>query len=618
MCSASRLLRPLAWGALLAANACRPGGADAAPGLPRVMANDNRLAAGTRRGDTLALHLEVRMGRWFPEADDGLHVDAPVFAEVGKPPQVPGPLVRIPTGTIVAVTVRNTLPDSTLHLHGFVTRPAASDDSLLIAPGATRTLTFAAGAAGTYLYWATAGTVNLDVREREQLAGAFVVDSTGATANDRVLVMNIWGEPVDSTHYSNALTINGRSWPWTERIAATVGDTVRWRVVNASQRTHPMHLHGFFFRVDAKGNAFGDTSLAGDARRLVVTEHMDEHQTMEVSWLPVRPGNWVFHCHIGFHVLPEAARLETAPDTTATLSHMAERHMAGLVLGIQVRPPPGGATPTPSAVRALRLFVQEGPRRGRAKRSMGYVLAADDGTARRDSVVIPGPPLVLVRGQPTDVTVINHLQQPTSVHWHGLELESWSDGVSGWSGMGARTAPMIAPGDSFTAHLSLERAGTFIYHTHLGDFEQITSGLYGPIIVVEPGRAFEPATDHVFTVGWDGPTDPPHLLVNGDSTPADLVLAAGRTHRLRFINIGVAADVHFQLRRDSSLVQWRRVAKDGAEWPASRVHADSSQLSLDVGETSDVEFRPPRPGVYTLKMQVAPKLPGVTQRLVVR
>ena len=42
--------------------------------LPRVEANDNRQAAGTLRGDTLAVRLVVGLAEWYPEADDGLHV----------------------------------------------------------------------------------------------------------------------------------------------------------------------------------------------------------------------------------------------------------------------------------------------------------------------------------------------------------------------------------------------------------------------------------------------------------------------------------------------------------------------------------------------------------------
>ena len=221
---------------------------------------------------------------------------------------------------------------------------------------------------------------------------------------------------------------------------------------------------------------------------------------------------------------------------------------------------------------------------------------------------VPGPLLVLTRGQPTDITVRNRLPEATSIHWHGIELESWSDGVPGWSGIGDHRAPVIAPGDSFTARLTLPRAGTFMYHTHLNDIEQITSGMYGPIVVLEPGQKFDPSTDHIFQVSWDGPADPPQQLVNGDSLPRTETIKGGVRHRFRFINIGPAAPAGWAIRQDSTVQEWRLVAKDGAD-----VGAGASQRLLrpalqdvDVGEIFDFEWRPQAPGVYQLTMSLGP------------
>jgi hypothetical protein len=72
--------------------------------------------------------------------------------------------------------------------------------------------------------------------EREQLLGALIVDPPGPPSKDRVMVINIFGRLLDSTTYQNALAVNGRSWPYTERIQAGVGDTIRWRVVNSAFR----------------------------------------------------------------------------------------------------------------------------------------------------------------------------------------------------------------------------------------------------------------------------------------------------------------------------------------------------------------------------------------------
>ena len=56
---------------------------------------------------------------------------------------------------------------------------------------------------------------------------------------------------------------------------------------------------------------------------------------------------------------------------------------------------------------------------------------------------------------------------------------------------------MIEAGGRFVVRFTPPRAGTFIYHTHLHDHRQLSSGLYGAMIVIEPGETFDPATDHV-------------------------------------------------------------------------------------------------------------------------
>jgi manganese oxidase len=588
--------------------------------VPQVVANDNRNPAGARRGDTLVLALEVRLARWFPEASTGPSLVVPVVAVRGDAPQVPAPLIRVSTGTHLDITVHNALADSTVTIHGLVTHPGV-DDSVSIAPGGSRRLQFAAGAPGTYLYWMNAGARSLttaagrrDSLERDQMAGAFVVDSGRTPSNDRVLVINLWGEPRDSTREApeirrNTLTINGRAWPHSERLALTMGDSVRWRVVNASQRVHPMHLHGFYFQVATRGQGVRDSTIAPAQRRLAVTEEMLPRETRTITWLPDRPGNWLFHCHIAFHVVPPNATLEGH-------GHPQDEkdHMAGLVLGLDVRPRAGWVEPDRGVPSTVRFAIEEMTPRGRSPRTVG--VAVDRAPARS-----PGPALYLTKDQPTDITVVNRLSQATAIHWHGLELESYSDGVVGWSGEAQRVAPSIAPGDSFVARLTQPRAGTFIYHTHLHDIPQLTAGLYGPLIVLEPGVPFDATRDHVFLVGWDGPQlRPINFLLNGETSPAPLELKAGVAHRLRLINIGPAQRLRFALLADSTPASWRPIGMDGATLPPARAMPGRASIVLPVGSTMDAEFVAPAAGEYLLTVSIpAPgSRPVLTQRLVVR
>lgn len=601
-----RAIRPVAALALivLAASA-----RDRPAALPIVEANDNRTPAGTLKDGTLELDLVVQMARWYPEEKDGPFAEVAAFGEEGKPPQIPGPLIRVPEGTTIVARVRNALPDSVIWLRSMITRPAARDDSVAIRPGETKTVRFLAGAPGTYLYHATQGTYHPRPRagesvspEREQLAGVLVIDSAGARTDDRIFMVNIWGG-VDSVIHRNAVAINGRSWPYTERIAANVGDTLRWRVINASVRAHPMHLHGFYFTVNSRGSYLADTVL-GAKQRLAVTENMPHRTTMSMHWTPDRPGNWLFHCHVAFHVL-ESARLD-APHEVHHHAKDPIKHMAGLVMGITVRDPKGLAAKPTGPVRRLRLFANERPRVGRTPMRMSYVLQTGARAPAVDSVEPPGGLILLQRNEPTEITVVNRTHASTSVHWHGLELESYSDGVAGWSGADMKVAPMIAPGDSFTARLTMPRSGTFIYHTHLNDVEQLTSGAYGPIVVVDQRRKFNPEVDHVFTLGWEG--RPPKIAINGDTLgTVPLELKSGRTHRLRFVNIGAGGPATFAVRQDTVPVEWRPVAKDGADLPPALRTAGRASRTLVTGETFDAEWKP-EPGVYRLTVSFQTQL----------
>lgn len=621
----------------LALVVCGCAAPDAAPrldpdGVPRVVANDNRRPAGTMHGDTLTLRLVVETARWYPEAEDGPSADVAAFAEEGRAPMIPGPLIRVPAGTVIDVTIRNELADSTLSVQGLVTRPATFGDSVMIEPGASHRFVFEAGEAGTYAYVARQGVLDIDYVEREQLAGALVVDPPGGSPPDRILVMNIWGEYAvgtkpdgtpDTLGYRNALAINGKSFPHTERMQATVGEETRWRVINATIRPHPMHLHGFFYDEVSHGSWMRDTAYAPEQVRRVVTEDMRPYQTMTMVFTPDRDGHWLFHCHIGFHMSPEAARLVLPEEGKHehALSGDVGQHMAGLVMGVEVHYPPGMSAPPRGEARRLRMFVQEGARRGRAEQSMGYVLQRDDAEPAPDSIEIPGTPLVLTRGEPTDIMVVNRLKEPTGLHWHGLELESFSDGVVGWSGDTGRLAPAIMPGDTFVARLTLARAGTFIYHTHLNDLEQLSAGLYGPLIVLEPGKAWAPATDHVYTAGWDGLTDTQSvpILVNGAfAPPAPLRLKAGVRHRFRFVNMGPAVVLTYSLRENGEPVTWQEWAKDGADLPEQQRIVGPAAIRLDVGETADAVVTP-GPGDYELVVEHPVAAPGAfVQRLIIR
>jgi len=279
--------------------------------LPTVATNDNRTPAGSLGNGTLNLRLELRPGRWYPESEQGPYRDVYAFAEEGHAPQSSGPLLRVPQGTRIHVSIRNALPIAA-RIYGLHSHPASAGDGLRLAPGETQQLEFLAGDPGTYLYWATTSDSNLEQRDDAEtlLSGAFVVDPPGIVPRDRIFVISIWtkGRVVSD----EVLSINGKSWPYTERLTYKAGDATHWRVLNPSASGHAMHLHGFYFKVDGVGDGEHYDRYSEEQRRLAVTEHIAIGHTFDMTWTPERAGNWLFHCHMVSHISTEPAPSEDA------------------------------------------------------------------------------------------------------------------------------------------------------------------------------------------------------------------------------------------------------------------------------------------------------------------
>ena len=92
----------------------------------------------------------------------------------------------------------------------------------------------------------------------------------------------------------------------------------------------------------------------------------------------------------------------------------------------------------------------------------------------------PGPLLQVAQGADITVELTNALDQPTTVHWHGIRLDNANDGVPDM------TQRAVAPGERFTYHLRFPDAGIYWYHPHVREDVQQDLGLYGNIMVRSP------------------------------------------------------------------------------------------------------------------------------------
>ena len=616
------------------------------PPFARIATSDNRQPAGQLEGSTLTVRLEARNGVWYPEAQDGYGVPVAAFGEEGKPLQNPGPLIRVRSGTEVRALVRNSL-DKPLTLFGFAEMRGLAADTFVVDPGAVRELRFHAKEPGTYYYAGktSKGSVFGRLGDDSQLNGAIIVDPADARVvpDDRVFAISWWAviDPSSPTGLDRAtLVINGRSWPYTERLDAMQGDSLRWRWINFTDLPHPLHLHGFYFRVDAVGNGAQYTTYARDDQRRAVTEVVAPGGTMALAWSPTRPGNWVFHCHFVSHIsplvsigtqrgvpavpmaMPDMSGSDASEPTEHSHDDGSRGHpqhtMSGLVLGIRVAPRGATAAQPSRAYRQMRLIVRSKP--NVYDRLPGYAYVLGGTPEERDTTVltVPGPTLVLKKDEPVAITLVNRSQMPAAVHWHGIELDSYPDGVPGWSGTGSSVLPAIAPNDSLTVRFTPPRAGTFMYHSHFDEFGQIASGLYGSIVVLDRGKHYDGETDRVLVLSDDGPTQNlirgpfPRALLNGQAQPKPMQLQSGVTYRFRLINIRTDYAATVSIFDDGEPAQWRVIAKDGADLPPSQATTRAATLTFAAGEIYDVEFTPTTPGKLTLQFG-APKqgpIPG--------
>jgi FtsP/CotA-like multicopper oxidase with cupredoxin domain len=236
--------------------------------------------------------------------------------------------------------------------------------------------------------------------------------------------------------------------------------------------------------------------------------------------------------------------------------------------------------------------MREEPKRFGDRPAFGFVLVDDEGgQVPSAGVPVPGPILVLKRGEPVEIALLNRLSEPTAIHWHGMELDSYYDGVHGFSGIGRRVTPLIQPGGTFVVGFTPPRAGTFMYHTHLHDDTQLKSGLYGAMLVLDDNESYDPALDHVFVMGRGLGHQSPVLLNGQDALR--MVWKAGVRHRIRLINITPSDIFNVVLQTSEGPVNWRPLTKDGAPLPPSRCQPGLATQVIGVGETYDFEYEAP-------------------------
>lgn len=220
---------------------------------------------------------------------------------------------------------------------------------------------------------------------------------------------------------------------------------------------------------------------------------------------------------------------------------------------------------------------------------------------------VPGPTIEANVGDTIEVRLKNSLPQATTIHWHGIRLPADMDGTGA-------VQRAVEPGETFTYRFVVLDAGTFWYHSHHNETEQIERGLYGPLIVHGED---EPKLDHERVFLFDdlkldaegnvspfGDSHEHHAgregdvwLVNGRQEP-ELEIAGGQVERWRIVNAANTKYVRLSIGErpfsiigtDGGLLSEPREATEVLVTPGERVEVAVGPF--EEGEQIEIEALP--------------------------
>ncbi len=221
---------------------------------------------------------------------------------------------------------------------------------------------------------------------------------------------------------------------------------------------------------------------------------------------------------------------------------------------------------------------------------------------------VPGPEIRVMEGDRVRILVTNTLPEPTTVHWHGMQIPNEQDGVPDV------TQPPIKPGETFTYEWTAPNTpGTYFYHTHFAADRQQPLGLYGALIVGPKQPRTKYDAQYTLMLGeWtikDGKTYPAmdfegmlpnYFTFNGHSYPATdtLNVKVGQRVLLRLIGSGqFIHPIHLHGQ------PFKIVGTDGNPVPAA-AQLTKDTLLLGPGERYDVEFVARTPGKWLLHCHI--------------
>ena len=211
----------------------------------------------------------------------------------------------------------------------------------------------------------------------------------------------------------------------------------------------------------------------------------------------------------------------------------------------------------------------------------------------------PGPTIEVNEGDRVRIMVTNELPEPTSIHWHGIELPNDQDGQAGF------TEPPLMPGQTKQYEFTLYQSGTAFYHGEFNLMKAVSYGLVGAF-VIHP-KKYDKPIDKQFVITlqeWrilPGNIDPDLVSMdfnwftfNGFSAPTIPKITVNQGDRVRIRLINMSMDNHpihihghtwYVVGTEGGPIQ------SGAQWPGNTV-------DIPPGASRDVEFDAWNPGIW--------------------
>ncbi|MCI0453982.1 MAG: multicopper oxidase domain-containing protein [Candidatus Dadabacteria bacterium] len=226
----------------------------------------------------------------------------------------PGPTLEATEGDRVRIVFKNELPEpSSIHWHGmelpFSQDGAAGynpyDPQLPVPPGKTHVYEFRLYQSGTLIYHTG---FNMMKQDGLGLGGLFVIHPKNpqyTIDKDFAILLQTWNfspgnkNPNITAMEASFATFNGKTAPDIEMMKVKQGDLVRIRIGNLSLMAHPIHLHGYTFKI--VGTTGGP--IPESAQWPEVTVNVPPGSSRDIEFVAWNPGTWRFHCHILHHIM---------------------------------------------------------------------------------------------------------------------------------------------------------------------------------------------------------------------------------------------------------------------------------------------------------------------------